>query len=598
MKKEIIYSDLGNLCEPSQNISDKRKINKWNSYYYETDKFSGTMLLAPTVSKPDDVILKPKLSGWYKIYVGLYGGYFKRSTVDLKLSSDAAFMHISSCMERRYHEHFVEDVYWKSAEMDGEDLHIAKLVVGETSDDAAIAWVRFVPMNDNEIKNYLYECSRTDTKRIYAANDMHNNLCFYDMGKENAWKSVVQPFINTDVEWLAIENLSYNNGVITDTDENDFSYAHSYHKNYFYGHKNHFSYETLKEIVDYGHKNGIKMCVSQRIAEWGMEYPEDRIFFEQKFAEEHPEYRCIDRDGDITDYLSFAYKEVREHVIDEFVRVAKTGCDAIQPLFTRGWPFVLYEKPFLDKFYERFNTDARLLPLDDERIIKIKCEIMTEFMRELRKRLDTEIKDKRLEIHAKVMFSMYDSLIVGLDLTEWAKEGLVDRIVSDQRRIREILPENIFKEKGILDMEKYTAFVRSSKNSVIRYDYDEIFPPFKDSNGVLKGPQSQKQRISEFMELERKFGVTVYIEIMPREMNPEEIKRRALEIYDCGCNHIALWDTESRTRRLAEWTMWRRIGHKEELFEMPIGENEQFNTVRLLRLGNKNVRSYKPIWSG
>ena len=484
--------------------------------------------------------------------------------------------------------------------MDGEKLYIGKHIANEDSEDAAIAWVRFVPMSEREVKDYLFECERSDTKRLYATDDMHGNFCFFDMSLRDAWRSVVEGYINTDVEWLAIENLALNNGVIKDTSENDFSYAHSYHKDFFKGHRKNFSYDTLKDLVSYGQSKGIKMCVSQRIAEWGMEYPEDRIFFEQKFANEHPEYRCVDRDGDVIDYLSFIYPEVQQHVIDELVKLAKTGCDAIKPLFTRGWPFVLFEKPFLDLFYERYGIDARLLTLDDERIIKIKCEVMTEFMRKLRKRLDQEIKEKRVEIHAKVMFSIYDSALVGLDLETWAKEGLVDRIVSDQRRIREVLDDTVWrdKENGILDIEKYTAFARSSTNDTIRYDYDEIFPPLEDSAGVLKGPENQQQRISEFMEIEKKYGVTVYIEIMPREMEPEEIKRRALEIYSCGCEHIGLWDTYSRTRRLAEWSMWRRIGHKDELADMSTGKGEYFSRVRLLRLGDKNVRNYKPMWSG
>ena len=108
MNKEIVFSDLGNLCENFNDISDKRILNKWTKYPYETDKFSGTMLLAPANSKPKDVVLSPNLSGWYKIFVGIYGGYFRRTTVDLKLSGDGAFMHLSSCMERRYAEHFVE----------------------------------------------------------------------------------------------------------------------------------------------------------------------------------------------------------------------------------------------------------------------------------------------------------------------------------------------------------------------------------------------------------------------------------------------------------------------------------------------------------
>lgn len=201
--------------------------------------------------------------------------------------------------------------------------------------------------------------------------------------------------------------------------------------------------------------------------------------------------------------------------------------------------------------------------------------------------------DQKIEIHAKVLFSLYDCRLVGLDMEAWAKQGLVQRIVSDERRIREILPEELLKD-NIIDLEKYKTYVRESTEPVIRYDYDCIFEPLADSKGILRGPKDQKERISEFVELE-KYGVTVYIEIMPRAMTTDQIKEKALEIYEAGCDHIGLWDTYSRVNRKVEWNMWKKLGHKEEL----CGLNDKFyRKIRLNRLGDKNVRTYKPMWGG
>ena len=597
-QKEIIFSDLGALCNPKTNISNERTFNIWTAYPYETDKISGTMLLAPSNSKPETVVLTPKLLGWYKIFIGLYGGYYRQSTVDLKLTGDGAFQHCSTSFDRRYGDHFVEDVFWRCAEMDGKELFVGKLISEAVSEDAALAWVRFVPMDADEIEMYLQDMNDKDNKRLYATDDIYEHLCFYDLSNHENWKSIVEGYIHSDVEWLAIENLSLLNRASKIPDE--FSFTYSYQKNCFDTLKKQFSYNTLDSLVEYGKSKGIKMCVSLRIAQWGMEYPEDELYFEDQFANEHPEYRCVDRDGDVLDYLSFAFPKVQDYIIEEFVRMAETGCNAVQSLFSRGWPFVLFEEPFVKRFYEKYNEDPCVLPLDDERIIAVKCEIMTDFMRRLRKRLDDVRSDNRVELHAKVLFSVYDNLLVGLDIEQWAKEGLVDLIISDQRRIREVFDETVWQDeaKQTIDINKYTDFARRSKIAPVRYDYDEIFPPFQDSTGKLAGPDSQKQRIKEFMAFEKKYGMKVYIEIMPRQMSCEEIKRRALEIYECGCDHIGLWDTYSRVRRKVEWTMWRRIGHKKELAEMKDGEEELYNVVRVLRLGAKNVRSYKPMWGG
>ena len=38
--------------------------------------------------------------------------------------------------------------------------------------------------------------------------------------------------------------------------------------------------------------------------------------FDSRFYEAHPEWRCVDRDGTPTMYMSYAVPEVRAHVID------------------------------------------------------------------------------------------------------------------------------------------------------------------------------------------------------------------------------------------------------------------------------------------
>ncbi len=597
--EELIFSNLGDICCPAASISKYRVKNKWCSYNYETNKISGTMLVSVSGSSAADVVISPKASGWYKIFVGLYGFYCRETEINMKLSDDLAFSSLSPCLECKYSEHFVEDVFWRCADMTGQDIIIGKHLLNNDK-DACIAWVRLVPMTDKEINDYTEDNARSDTKRLYLANDMHNKLCFEDMSDKKAWLSVVEAYKNTDAEWLAIEDLYLNQGKLDNCSFEDFAFANAHDRNFYGQFEKNYDSDVLKLIVARGHEFGIKMAVSLRVAFWGAEYPCDLHYFEKPFGKQHPEYRCIDRDGDVTEYFSFAYTQVQDYIIEQFVNAAKSGCDAIQPLFSRGWPFILFEEPFLTLFSERYGEDARVLPLDDPRTVELKCEIMTAFMRRLRKRIDEVSNDKRIEIHAKVLFSVYDNRLVGLDLEAWAREGLVDRIISDQRRIREVLDDSVWQDDSQekIDLTKYKSFIRSYPEQTIQYDYDYIFPPCADSKGVLKGPETQQQRIAEFMELENKYGMVVYIEIMPREMSPEEIKERALEIYNCGCGHIGLWDTNSRVVRTAEWTMWRRIGHKDELASYSSGQNELFKKVRLLKFGNKNVRSYKPLWGG
>lgn len=584
----MVFSQLGVLCEPSDNISEQRRKDKWCSYYYETGEYKGSMLVSVKKGRPEDVKLKLSVSGWYKIYVGLYAPGYEQTEVELKLSSEEAFMHLATSLDRTFSEHYVEEVFWRNARLDGEDIIIGKHTSFAADKTAAIAWIRLERMTEEELADYRMEQERQDTKRIYATNDMHGMLFSYDMSVEGAWKSVVQDYVDSDVEWLAIENIAHNDGKIRDCDTDDFAFARDGDRAFYEQYQKYYSYDVLKKLNAYGKSRGLKMCVSMRVCEWGMEFPWDRIHFEQDFVRENAHLHCIDRDGDVTDYMSFMYPEVQEHIIGEFVKMSQTGCDAVQVLFSRGWPFILFEEPFLKRFFARYQVDARTLPLDDARIIALKCEVMTEFMSRLRKRIAPQV-----EIHAKVLFSMYDCNLVGLDVKAWAEQGLVQRVVSDERRIREVLPEGVL-EQGRINLELYKKYVREREQPVIRYDYDRIFEPLEDSKGILCGPKSQRERIEEFVALE-KYGMTVYIEIMPRAMPVEQIRAKALEIYAAGCGHIGLWDTYARVKRKIEWNMWKRLGHKEELGTL---ECERYRTVRLNRLGDKNVRTYKPMWGG
>lgn len=596
---EIVFCDLGNVCEPKDNISELRRRDKWASVAYETSSYQGTMLVSMYDAVAEDVLLDPKLKGMYKIYVGLYGYFNTENIVDIKLSKDESFVHMATSFERNFSEQYVEEVFWRASEMEGQQVVIGKHLSKTYSASAMIAWIRFVPMTEEEIIAYEADCEKQKNKRIYATNDMHGMLCYYDMSTREAWRNVVQEYIHSDVEWLAMEYL-LNDGELSYVDVENFMFATANDKSFSKRLTLDYSQDMLRDLVKMGHRNGLKMCISLRICEWNFEFPHDKIAFERKFWTNNKALRCVDRDGQIIEYLSFAHKEVRDYLVEQFVKMAQTGCDAVQVLFSRGWPYVLFERPFLELFESRYHTDARCLAMDDERIVAVKCEIMTDFMKQLRQALDQVRETSRVELHAKVLFSMYDCKYMGLDLEEWAKLGLVDAIVSDERRIREVLDESVWMDetREKIDLKKYTDYVRCAKEDVIRYDYDTFFAPFPDSKGVLRGPVDQRERISEFMQLEKQYGVTVYIEIMPRRMSTNRIKEKALEIYDCGCEHIGLWDTYSRVMRKVEWSMWKRIGHKEELKTFSDGEGDLYRRVRILKIGGKDVSRYRPIWGG
>ena len=99
-------------------------------------------------------------------------------------------------------------------------------------------------------------------------------------------------------------------------------------------------------------------------------------------------------------------------------------------------------------------------------------------------------------------------------------------------------------------------------------------------------------------ELEKKYGVRIYFEILPRQMSNEQFKARALDLYDCGAERIALWDTYGRAMIKTTWSTVRRLGHKNDLANMDVGEGELYRTLFMLKVGDRDLNRFNPDWGG
>jgi hypothetical protein len=556
------------------------------------------MLTSLHKGRPEDVWLDPKLEGYYMIYVGLPRYYGNR--LRMRLSGEDEWMLLEPASEAGYARHSVEESFWRVADMTGQKVFIGKHRHG-MGKDAMLAWIRFVPMDDAAVAAWKADRERKDTKRIYATNDMHNRL--FEDCPDNLidWRGVVKDYEDSDVEWLSLEDIFIFDGECSTGNADNFAFCGPIDELVQRRIKRYYTREMLADLMRYGHKQGLKMCVSMRMGAWGIEYPYDQMYFINQFKDAHPELRCVDRDGSPIDALSYAFPEVREYVIDQFVQMGELGPDAVEMIFNRGVPYVLFEEPVVKLFRAEYGEDPRKLPLDDPRLNALHCKIMTDFVRELRAALDAKCGKGKVGIHARSLYSVYDTKYVAADLETWAKEGLITAIVSYPQRIRERLEGDIWvgEPGGEIDLKKYAKYVRESdENPILRRGDFNTLEPMADSRGVPRGPADQKERVAEFMKLEKEYGVKVYIEIMPRIMPTLEYKARALELYDAGAERISLWDTYCRVMSRGTWSMIRRLGHKDELPGFESGEGVYYSVHRLLKVGDKDVSRYIPAWGG
>jgi hypothetical protein len=154
--------------------------------------------------------------------------------------------------------------------------------------------------------------------------------------------------------------------------------------------------------------------------------------FITKFYRDHPEWRTYDRDGTPVGRMSWAVPEVRRRQIEVMREAVGFGADGAHIVFTRAWPVVLFEEPFVDQFRKEYGEDPRTLDETDPRIVKVRGDIVTTFIRELRVMLKEEEQrrgnGKPLELSLCVMDNEFDNLQFGLDLRRLVEEGLVDEL--------------------------------------------------------------------------------------------------------------------------------------------------------------------------
>lgn len=206
-------------------------------------------------------------------------------------------------------------------------------------------------------------------------------------------------------------------------------------------------FDSLAAAIRYGHEIGLQIHAWVSINEddhgWGLR---------SRFSKEHPQFRWRHRDGrDYHSQLSFAYPEVREYklaILAELLRnysIDGLFLDWIRTGDVRDNPQTDdsgvadygYEPPLLDEFKRQFNLDPRKIPNGDERWCRLRAAPQTEFMRMARKLVSKQKRPVPLAVMVGHPWSYRGALnrIDGnlrgylLDITAWAREGLMDAIV-------------------------------------------------------------------------------------------------------------------------------------------------------------------------
>jgi len=590
-RPDIWLTDL-TRCRPADAISRDNRDGRpgtWMAVDYEIEAAKGFMLFAKPGSKAPPLTLPLNARGWHQIRLGIYygagGGRLDDRVLLAKLSRDAAFSRFARedfgdpLRDGHYPEKEIDftqiaEVFWKAADLTGEDLIFAHPSKGTMSElETNLAYVRLVPMDKAALADWQGELPTAETK-ILIGN--------YDGGSFFQWG------INQREDFLAEFQA------MRDSDFGIVLYAMAYGPNTFYPSKVgefmrpsglHGHGQVLHECVANGlnplaeamkaaHACGVKIFPQLRIM--GPQLPPHhlRADFGGKLMADHPEWLCRHPNDEPIRHLSLAFKEVR-HFLVQLLRewVEDYRADGVNVLFSRSFPFVYYEQPVCDRFREKYGEDMRKLPPSDLRVQRVKASFVTQFLREVRAMLDEvgKAQERTLEncylvpvnntpavyyefgrdseenyfvkpqTSAVNKSSLAECLFNALDVAAWIREGLVDHLS--------------------LHLHVYGG-----------HDGSKMQPRIREITEFAAGTQTK-----------------VYADIYPRVMPPKHFRKIAMSYYAAGADGLAFWDTHGRHSRASGWAFIKRLGHRNDLPSWEGKGDDYFRRVPLRKLDGFTV---------
>ena len=521
--RAVYLTDL-DRCRPASALSTRLKRGTWKTLGYETDDFGGTMLVALEESAAPDLTYALDRSGWHRIYLGIYRKPFEQpKQVEVKLSGDPAYTIVTGRRgETDHRENWIDDIYWKSADLSGRDLLIRQTRIPRTR-HGWLAYIKLVPLSAPQVESLQRDRAQKATRRLFAHSDAHfSNVT----GSAEEVLKYLEPLRHTDVSrvyWeagggdraLYLSRIAEDYGRAFNRPDPVFPRAIDREWAVTWRAYRQQGVDPLRAAAELAREMGIELHASYRTA--GFVYPAPHDHIAGSFYEKHPELACLDRQGRPIPRISYAFPETRRYVISLFREMAEYPIDGVGVLYNRRPPLVAYEEPLVRGFQARYGQDPRRLDELDPRWLAFRSQALTRFMRELRQAMDEVTqhtkRSKRLAISA-VVFRPEENLLHGMDLKTWISEGLVDTIIPYSSTIRLNSYQPAWENPE--DVDYYVSLVRGTR-------------------------------------------CRLALNLMPRGLTAEEYHRKAHRLYGAGVENFFFWDGISRVRKVP------RLGHKKEV---------------------------------
>lgn len=568
---ETLFSDLKRIALEQERITDVPSRDKWMSVSYKTKLGAGVMLAASEDSRPENITLRPALSGWHRVYVGIINLRSNDYTY-LKLTGQPAFTGIRHARRGSpidwAPEEYAEEVYFGSFDLTSRDFILAKPDSNLTN-ASCLLWIRCVGMSDEEICTHL----ETESNKVKCI-QMHIDADY--RGEETLecdddYLIKLCAVADTNAEFATIETSF-------DWDGYDYSgttFLHS-HARWAEGDEKFIkNRERLyQKFISFARANGLKLFAGVRMSVASFTIPYTMPTWKLRFVDENPQFHCVNRDGSRVNACSYAYKETQDYMLGLLKKQVSYGFDGVTMIFHRGI-LVGFEQPVIDRFKKLHPAiDPYRLPLADKRLSSVRCGIMTEFMRRVRAELGTETK-----INIITDFNLETPRNIGIDIEEWAAEGLIDMVAQSEINVYEDLDGLMSEtEPQYIDMDKYCA--RILETSVIKRS---LAGSIEKATGNMDG----------FLRLEQKYGVKVY-HVLPwsNSLSEEKYLEYVNALTARGAKRFLAWNAYAAMWNLPEWYNLTHVGNRREE-----GITKR-RFIRMIEIEGADISQFNNNWRG
>jgi hypothetical protein len=463
----IVHHDLSKTEPASALITGRRQKGRWKLVPFETAEWKGTALSIYGATNPPAVRLPLAERGWHAVYVGLAttsGGFnIGGNGIRARLAGEPVFKRLANNLALLPNRRAViQECFLTVAELKGQPVEIAPL----PGLPATVCYVRTVPLTGEEVKAAR---APSPHRTSIATFDGHSWIWPFKPTSAEELAEEFRGFEDSDVGkwWFQVTGsdlVCYPSQVGSYPGQGTEDFPTGAYAAYTKSLETLFKkgVNPLKVARDAAKAQGAEFHVMLRPGGWAGSMPYEETF-SSRFYAEHPEWRCIDRDGTLTFYMSYAVPEVRRHLIEIFRETLELQPEGVGFLFNRGMPLMLWEDAFRQRFKAMHGAEARSVEDDDPRIHATRAAIMTDFMLEVRTLLDETAarqgRRERYKISLGTFAKEADNQRWGLALPNWIRRGLVDDLATTWFAYH----TSFEKTPGQVDMDYYRRITQGTQ---------------------------------------------------------------------------------------------------------------------------------------